>query len=165
MTTVDATRPVTGGVDTHLDVKVAAALDPIGGLLGVAEFPTTPVGHRRLAEFLVSFGILTHVGVEGTGSYGAGLSRFLRNTGVEVVEVDRPVPSAHGQVGPGRRHRGGPGRLVGQSPGRRQESGRQRGGDQGARCRQALIAFDKDPDARSVSAGGPGARRLENPDG
>ncbi len=36
MTSVDATRPVTGGVDTHLDVNVAAALDPIGGLLGTA---------------------------------------------------------------------------------------------------------------------------------
>jgi len=90
MTTVDATRPVTGGVDTHLDVNVAAALDPIGGLLGVAEFPTTPAGHRRLAEFLASFGTLTRVGVEGTGSYGAGLSRYLRGSGVEVVEVDRP---------------------------------------------------------------------------
>ena len=77
MTTVDATRPVTGGVDTHLDVNVAAALDAIGGLLGVAEFPTTPAGHRRLAEFLASFGTLTRVGVEGTGSYGAGLSRYF----------------------------------------------------------------------------------------
>ena len=87
MTTVDATRPVTGGVDTHLDVNVAAALDAIGGLLGVAEFPTTPAGHRRLAEFLASFGTLTRVGVEGTGSFGAGLSRYLRSSGVDVVEV------------------------------------------------------------------------------
>jgi transposase len=117
MTTVDATRLVTGGVDTHLDVNVAAALDRVGGLLGVAEFPTTPAGHRQLAEFLSSFGTLTRVGVEGTGSYGAGLSRFLRRAEVEVVEVDRPteptVPSAHGQVGSGRCHRGGPGRFVG----------------------------------------------------
>src|ERR1035437_2787304 len=51
MTTVDVTRPVTGGVDTHLDVNVAAALDPIGGLLGVAEFPTTPAGYRELAGY------------------------------------------------------------------------------------------------------------------
>jgi hypothetical protein len=88
MTTVDVTRSVTGGVDTHLDVNVAAALDAIGGLLGVAEFPTTPVGHRRLAEFLASFGTLTRVGVEGIGSYGAGLSRYLRGSAVEVVEVE-----------------------------------------------------------------------------
>jgi transposase len=90
MTTVDAARSVTGGVDTHLDVNVAAVLDPIGGLLGVAEFPTTGAGHRQLAGFLASFGNLTLVGVEGTGSYGAGLARFLRSSGVEVVEVDRP---------------------------------------------------------------------------
>ena len=90
MTTVDAARAVTGGVDTHLDVNVAAVLDPIGGLLGVAEFPTTGAGHRQLAGFLTSFGNLTRVGVEGTGSYGAGLARFLRSSGVEVVEVDRP---------------------------------------------------------------------------
>jgi hypothetical protein len=57
MTIVDAPRPVTGGVDTHLDVNVAAALDRVGGLLAVAEFPATAAGHphpglhdRRLAE-------------------------------------------------------------------------------------------------------------------
>ena len=41
MTIVEVARPVTGGVDTHLDVHVAAALDHIGGLLGVESFPTT----------------------------------------------------------------------------------------------------------------------------
>jgi transposase len=99
MTTVDAARPVTGGVDTHLDVNVAAALDPLGGLLGVAEFPTTGAGHRQLAVFLASFGNLTRVGVEGTGSYGAGLARFLRGSGVEVVEVDRPNRQARRRTG------------------------------------------------------------------
>lgn len=99
MTTVDVTRPVTGGVDTHLDVNVAAALDPIGGLLGVAEFPTTPAGNRELVKFLASFGTLRRVGVEGTGSYGAGLSRYLRSSGVEVVEVDRPNRQARRRTG------------------------------------------------------------------
>jgi transposase len=99
MTTVDAARSMTGGVDTHLDVHVAAALDPTGGLLGVAEFPTTPAGYRQLAEFLASFGKLTRVGVEGTGSYGVGLSRFLRRAGVEVVEVDRPNRQARRRTG------------------------------------------------------------------
>ena len=99
MTTVDATRAVTGGVNTHLDVNVAAALDPLGGLLGVAEFPTTPAGHRRLAGFLASFGTLRCFGIEGTGSYGAGLSRYLRNTGVEVVEVDRPNRQSRRRTG------------------------------------------------------------------
>ena len=99
MTTVDAARPVTGGVDTHLDVNMAAALDPLGGLLGVAEFPTTGAGHRELASFLASFGNVKRVGVEGTGSYGAGLARFLRSSGVEVVEVDRPNRQARRRTG------------------------------------------------------------------
>ncbi|HZA86000.1 MAG TPA: hypothetical protein VE466_03915 [Acidimicrobiales bacterium] len=44
MSIVEVTRPVVGGVDTHLDVHVAAAVDPVGGLLGVESFPTTPAG-------------------------------------------------------------------------------------------------------------------------
>jgi len=90
MTIVDCTRPVTGGVDTHLDLNVAAALDSIGGLLGVAEFRTTRIGHGLLVDWLGGFGPVARVGVEGTGSYGAGLARFLRGAGIEVVEVDRP---------------------------------------------------------------------------
>lgn len=68
MTIVDAARPVTGGVDTHLDLNVAAALDPVGGLLEVAEFPATSGGHRRLLGWLAGFGPVTRVGVEGAGS-------------------------------------------------------------------------------------------------
>ena len=90
MTIVEAARAVTGGVDTHLDVNVAAALDDIGGLLGVEEFSTDTAGHRRLLSWLESFGTVALVGVEGTGSYGVGLSRSLRAAGVTVVEVDRP---------------------------------------------------------------------------
>src|SRR6266487_1999241 len=75
VTIVDAARPVTGGVDTHLDLNVAAALDAIGGLLAVAEFPATADGHRRLLGWLAGFGPVARVGVEGTGSYGAGLAR------------------------------------------------------------------------------------------
>jgi transposase len=59
---------VTGGVDTHSEIHVAAALDPLGGRLGI-----------RVAL----------VGVEGTGSYGAGLARHLAAAGIRVVEVDR----------------------------------------------------------------------------
>jgi transposase len=66
------------------------ALDGIGGLLGVEEFPTTSAGDRALLGWLKAFGRLVRVGVEGTGSYGAGLARYLRRAGVEVVEVDRP---------------------------------------------------------------------------
>src|SRR6478752_8678140 len=81
---------ITGGVDTHLDVHVAAALDDHGGLLGTASFETTPDGYRELAEWLCSFGDVALVGVEGTGSYGTGLTRHLQAAGINVVEVDRP---------------------------------------------------------------------------
>ena len=90
LTMVDTSRPVTGGVDTHLDVNVAAALDGIGGLLGVEQFPTSPAGNKALLVWLKTFGTIARVGVEGTGSYGAPLARYLRRAGVEVVEVDRP---------------------------------------------------------------------------
>ena len=66
-----------GGVDTHKDVHAAAAMSETGRLLGTAEFPTTPAGFRRLVAWLRGFGRLERVGVEGTGSYGAGLCRYL----------------------------------------------------------------------------------------
>jgi transposase len=90
MSIVEVTRPVVGGVDTHLDVHVAAAVDPVGGLLGVESFPTTPAGYHDLSSWLSSFGPVERVGVEGTGSYGAGLARHLSASGIVVVEVDRP---------------------------------------------------------------------------
>jgi transposase len=101
MTTVPS-RPVAviGGVDTHADIHVAAACDPLGAVLGTESFPTTPSGYRRLLAFLVSFGPVTVVGVEGTGSYGAGLARHLAEAGVRVVEVNRPnrqVRRRHGK--------------------------------------------------------------------
>jgi transposase len=90
MTIVEAARGITGGVDTHRDVHVAAALDPLGGLLGTESFSTDPAGYKALVRWLEGFGDVTKVGVEGTGSYGAGLARHLRRVGVEVIEVDRP---------------------------------------------------------------------------
>jgi len=99
MTIVEAARTVTGGVDTHLDVHVAAALDPIGGLLGVESFATTPAGYRKLLSWMEGFGAVTKVGVEGTGAYGAGLTRFLRRHDVAVVEVDRQNRQARRQRG------------------------------------------------------------------
>jgi transposase len=81
---------ITGGVDTHLDVHVAAALNHLGALIGTKSFPATAAGYRQLLSWLRSFGEVVLVGVEGTGSYGAGLTRHLLDKDVTVVEVDRP---------------------------------------------------------------------------
>ena len=83
------TRAITGGVDTHADTHVAAALDPVGGLPGVREFPVTAAGYAGLPVWLGGFGTVCLVGIEGTGSYGAGLARHMSAAGVRVVEVDR----------------------------------------------------------------------------
>jgi transposase len=81
---------VTGGVDTHQDLHVAAALDQVGRVLGTQSFPTTPAGYRQLLGWLRSFGQLQVVGVEGTGSYGSALARHLTSQGIDVIEVARP---------------------------------------------------------------------------
>ena len=62
MTIVESTRPVTGGVDPHLDVHVAAAVDANGGVLGVESFATTPAGYHELCSWLQVFGTLTRWG-------------------------------------------------------------------------------------------------------
>lgn len=80
---------ITVGVDTHKDVHVAAALDERGGLCATASFPTTVAGYRELLSWANTFGDLEVVGVEGTGSWGAGLARHLDAEGVRVVEVNR----------------------------------------------------------------------------
>jgi len=91
MTTMTSTAAaVIGGVDTHADVHVAAACDQLGAVLGTQAFPTTTAGYRQLLRWLRTFGDLRVVGVEGTGSYGVGLTRFLLEASVEVREVLRP---------------------------------------------------------------------------
>jgi transposase len=90
---------VTGGVDTHADTHVAAAIDHNGGLLGVESFPASETGYEELLVWLVSFGELERVGVEGTGSWGVGLTRFLTDHKVVVVEVDRPDRQQRRKVG------------------------------------------------------------------
>ena len=87
--TIVSTRAITGGVDTHADVHVAAALDPVGGLLGVREFPVTAAGYAGLLGWLGGFGTVCLAGIEGTGSYGAGLARYLARRRVRVVEAGR----------------------------------------------------------------------------
>jgi transposase len=80
---------VTVGVDTHSDAHVGVALDHMGRRLGEVAVSNDEDGYRRLLRWARGFGELACVGVEGTGSYGAGLSRFLRSGGMQVIEVDR----------------------------------------------------------------------------
>src|SRR3974377_1830801 len=99
VTIVEPARTIIGGVDTHLDVHVAAALDPVGGVLGVESFAASRSGYAALLEWLFSFGTVAKGGVEGTGGYGGGLSRFLVDAGIEVIEVDRPNRQVRRQKG------------------------------------------------------------------
>jgi hypothetical protein len=87
-------RLVTGGVDTHKHTHHAAAQDATGRLLGDAQSPTTAAGYAALLDWLRGFGRVQAVGVEGTGSYGAGLARYLTEQQITVMEVDRPGPTA-----------------------------------------------------------------------
>jgi transposase len=91
--------PVTGGVDTHADVHVAAAVDQVGRVLGTRAFPADAAGYRAALAWMSAHGELVKVGVEGTGSYGAGLARYLAACGVEVAEVMRPNRQARRQRG------------------------------------------------------------------
>lgn len=92
--TVTALAPrVIGGVDTHADTIHVAAIDTLGRELGDAEFPTTPEGYRNAMAFLVALGSLETIGIEGTSSYGAGITRAAVAAGIQVREVIRPERS------------------------------------------------------------------------
>ncbi len=80
---VTAEDAVTLGVDTHRDFHVAVALDRLGRRLGVLSVPTTAAGYGKLVRWAEGLGIVGGVGVEGTGSYGAGIARFLAAKGLE----------------------------------------------------------------------------------
>src|SRR5690348_2081977 len=118
------TRAITGGVDTHADTHVAAALDPVGGLLGVREFPATAAGYAGLLGWLGGFGTVALAGIEGTGSYGAGLARHITAAGIRVVEVDRSDRQD-------RRRQGKSDPLDAVSAARAAQSGRARGAPKG----------------------------------
>jgi len=90
---------VVGGVDTHKDLHVAAVIDTREKVLGTRSFSTTRAGYRAVIRWLRSFGDVRRVGVEGTGSYGAGLTRHLVDAGIEVLEVDRPDRSERRRKG------------------------------------------------------------------
>jgi transposase len=81
---------VVGGVDTHKAMHVAAVVDEHDRVLGSAAFATTPHGYKNLLIWLKSFGEVSRVGIECTGTYGAGLLRYLQRARIEVLEVTSP---------------------------------------------------------------------------
>jgi transposase len=93
------TAPVTVGVDTHLDLHVAAVVDQTGRLLGTQGFPASTRGYVALVTWAERHGPVERIGVEGTGTYGAGLARFVRAYGLPVVEVNRPDRSTRRRQG------------------------------------------------------------------
>jgi hypothetical protein len=81
---------VTGGVDTHKDLPVAAVVAARDRALASQRFATTRHGYKQMLAWTRSFGPLRRVGVEATGTYGAALLRHPQRAGVEVLEVTAP---------------------------------------------------------------------------
>src|SRR5664280_2871995 len=100
MTSLPADPPgVIVGVDTHQDVHVAVALDALGRRLGELQIAATTSGYGQLVSWVRELDPAARFGVEGTGSYGAGLHRYLRRHGLAVVEVNRPDRSTRHRRG------------------------------------------------------------------
>ncbi len=78
------------GIDTHADTHHVAVIDTTGRKLGDAGFPATLIGYQAIAAYIAAFGLVRQVGVEGTHSYGAGVTLHLTDVGIRVVEVIRP---------------------------------------------------------------------------
>ena len=93
------TRPIVIGIDTHKDIHVAVALDHLGRRLAELQVPTTLAGCVRLEHWAVSLGTVDVFGIEGTGSYGAGLARYLRRRHHRLVEVNRPDRATRHRLG------------------------------------------------------------------
>ena len=87
------------GVDTHKHIHVAAVLDTVGGILATLTIPTETGGLKKLEAWAGGFGKVIAFGIEGTGSYGATLTSFLRRHGHKVVEAGRPDRRARRQNG------------------------------------------------------------------
>lgn len=78
------------GIDTHKDTHHVAILDHLGRPVLDRQFAATPDGYRKIVDFLRSAGTVERVGIEGTGSYGTGITRVLSAEGFHVAEVARP---------------------------------------------------------------------------
>ncbi len=93
------TQVITVGVDTHQLVHHAAIVDSRLGSVADREFPATSGGFADLVDWMSRYGQVSRVGVESTGSYGAGLTRHLIGAGVEVCEIQCPATSTRRREG------------------------------------------------------------------
>jgi len=99
ITIVTAFPRVVIGADTHLDTIHLAVITDTGKPLADSEFTTSPAGYADALAWACSFGAIAIAGVEGTSSYGAGLTHVLQTAGVEVAEVSRPDRAARRRQG------------------------------------------------------------------
>src|ERR1700750_459558 len=83
-------RRIVGGVDTHKDLHVADGVDEVDRVLASQSFATTRHGYKQRLAWMRTFGSLQRVGIEATGTYGAGVLRYMQKAGVEVLEVTTP---------------------------------------------------------------------------
>lgn len=90
MEQMDSHAEVILGVDTHLDIHVGVVIDQVGRLQGTHSIATNALGYEELLSWAQKFGNLKRAGIEGTASYGAGLTRLLQANGVTVIEINRP---------------------------------------------------------------------------
>ena len=90
MAVIEGVCRVVGGVDTHKDLHVAAIVDEQDRVIGTRSFATTRQGYRQMLAWMRSFGELQRIGIESTGSYGAGLLRFMQQAKITVLEVTTP---------------------------------------------------------------------------
>jgi transposase len=91
------------GIDTHKETHAAVAINGLGARLGAMTLPASRKGYHEMETWARSFGCVRAFGIEGTGSYGAGLSRFLQDRGHSVIEVNRPnrqIQHQHGKNDP-----------------------------------------------------------------
>ena len=81
---------VYAGIDTHQNTNHVGIINEVGKKLGDEEFPTTSTGYQALLDFVLAFGTIIAIGIEGTASYGAGITAYLRSNNVMIKEVIRP---------------------------------------------------------------------------
>lgn len=98
-TVIEPSPTVVVGVDTHSDVHVAVAIDAVGRRLGQLSVPTTLQGSQQLETWASGLGTVDGFGIEGTGSWGANLTRYLLGRGHRVLEVNRPDRSTRRRRG------------------------------------------------------------------